>query len=266
MIRSSPVDIYVICMSQETRAVLKRRMIARRLLRVLRRRLGSNLLAAGLCGSVSRGTADKYSDIDMFVILRKLADDWPRVQIVDGIYCGIDSYTPRSALSKISEPSPDLPEILGGFTNLMPLYDRRGILRRLQSRAKAVPPEVFRRSAELALLGSYEDFCRAKSAYSRRDDVVFRDNVYLVTYSAALIVASLNQAAFASDREIFKAHKTFSRLPRHYERIEKLRYGSLKRRELFRVFLDFYLNLVEFCEREGISLPVSRRVLKAARA
>jgi len=244
--------------------VLKRRMIARRLLRVLRRRLGSNLLAAGVYGSVSRGTADKYSDIDMFVILRKLVDDWPRVQIVDGIYCGIDSYTPRSALSKISEPSPDLPEILGGFTNLMPLCDPQGILRRLQSRAKAVPPEVFRRSAELALVGSYEDFCRAKSAYSKRDDVVFKDNVYLVTYSAALIVASLNQAVFASDREIFKAHKTFSRLPRHYKKIEKLRYGSLQRRELFRVFLDFYLNLVEFCEREGISLPVSRRVLKAA--
>jgi len=245
--------------------VLKRRMIARRLLRVLRRKLGSNLLAAGVRGSVSRGTADKYSDIDMFIILRKPADDWPRVQIVDGVYCGIDSYTPHSALSQISKPSPDLPEILGGFTNLMPLYDPRGILPRLQSKAKAVPPEVFQRSAEMALLGSYEDFCRAKSAYQTRDDIVFKDNVYLVTYSAALIVASLNQAVFASDREIFKAHKTFLKLPRQYERIEKLRYGSLQRHELVRVFLDFYLNLVKFCEREGISLPVSRRVLRAAR-
>ncbi len=41
----------------------------------LRKSLRRNLLAIGVCGSVARGTAEKYSDVDLLVLVRKLKPD-----------------------------------------------------------------------------------------------------------------------------------------------------------------------------------------------
>ena len=59
-------------MPPRTNSVLDRKLvIARKVIIQLRRKLGSNLRAAGLSGSVGRGTAEKYSDIDFLLIVRK---------------------------------------------------------------------------------------------------------------------------------------------------------------------------------------------------
>jgi len=83
-----------------------------------------------------------------------------------------------------------------------------------------------------------------------------------VTDCAANIVASLNHTDFVSDREIFKAYKRCPKLPKRFNRIEKLRYGHLKGRALFAMLLSFYLNLIEFCETEGIHFPVHEEILR----
>jgi len=83
-----------------------------------------------------------------------------------------------------------------------------------------------------------------------------------VTCSAALAIASLNHAVYQSDREIFKAHKRFRKLPVGFNRIEPLRYVGLKREKLFHTLLDFYVKVVDFCREEGIKFAVDNQRLR----
>lgn len=239
--------------------------IARKVVDQLQRSLGSNLRAAGLQGSVARGTAQRYSDIDFLLIVRNprpSTDHIDGLMIVDDTYCSLGFETWSSAVQQITEPNYELPELLGGFTKILAVYDPERLFPRLLALAKRIPASLFTKSAERALVHSYEDFCRVKNAYVNGDEVVLRDNVLYVTHSAALVVAALNRTHFVSDREIFKAHRRFRKLPRGYSRIEKLRYGNLKGRELFETFLGFYCDLVAFAGREGVHFPVSRETLR----
>ncbi len=250
-------------MRPKTERVLDRKLvIARKVILQLRRKLGSNLRAAGLRGSVGRGTAEKYSDIDFLLIVRKAANNLPKFMIVDDNYCSLGFETWDSAIRQLTQPNHELPELLGGFTRILPIYDPQRLLPRLETRARKVPAEVFQKSAELALLHSYEDFCRVKNAYLKGDRMVLKDNVLFVTHSSAVVVASLNRTPFVSDREIFKVHKKFAKLPKRFGRIWELRYGNLKGQRLFNTFLSFYLDLVSFARKEGIRFPVGVRTLK----
>jgi hypothetical protein len=248
--------------SKPTRVASQKIEIARRVVTQLRRRLRKDLLAAGVTGSIARGTAETYSDVDLVIMVKKVRHDLPNLRVIHGTYCSIGQQTFNDALSKLSQPCDELSEILGGYSQILPIYDPLRLFPKLEKRAVSVPGKVFRESARIALLHSYEDFCRAKNAFLKGDHIVLMDNILQITYSAALVVASLNHAAFVSDREIFKAHKRFSKLPRRFERIEKLRYGNLKGRRLLTMLMDFYLDLIRFCEGENLHFPVDERTLK----
>jgi predicted nucleotidyltransferase len=240
----------------------KKRSIARKVSRYLREDFGANLLAVGLRGSVARGTAEKFSDVDLLVILQKFQKIPATYKIVDNTYCSLNFETWRTAISKLRRPHPELPETLGGFTKILSLYDPSGLLPRIEAEARKVPSNVFRESAELAMAHSFEDFCRAKNAFLKRDDLVLQDSIDNVTHSAANAVAALNETGFVSDREIFKAYKKFGKLPRDFAAIQALRYGNLSRLELFKTMIRFYVNLVDFCKQERVDFPVEREVLE----
>lgn len=238
-------------------AILReKRSIAEKVSRRLRQNFGANLLAVGLRGSVARGTAEKFSDVDLLVVLQKLEKTQRTYEITDNTYCSLNFETWKSATSKLCEPDPELPETLGGFTKILGVYDPSGKLPRLEEEARRVPRNVFRKSAELGLIHSFEDFCRAKNAFLKKDDIVLRDSIHNVTHSAANVVAALNEKGFASDREIFKAYKKFRKLPRNFSKIQAMRYGHLSRPKLFKTLIQFYINLVDFCQQGGLDFPV----------
>ena len=243
--------------------VVKRLTIARKLARQLKREYGRNITAIGIIGSVAREKAEQYSDIDLEIIVKKATPESYQSRIIENTYCSLTFVTRRSVIQEITRPDPDLPERLGGYTRIRPIYDPAGFLRTLEAKARHVPPRVFRRSAELALLHSYEDFCRVKNAYLDHDEGLLRDNANYVTHSASLIVASLNNAYFVSDREIFKAYKRFNRLPRGFTRINDIRYGHLKPKKLLETTMALYLDVIEFCSNEGIQFPVDQEYLRS---
>lgn len=249
-------------MVPKNKTIAAKLKIVERIVHELRVQLGSDLRAVGLSGSVARGTAEEYSDIDFLVILKQPHPELPLFQIIENTYCSLLYETRDSINEQLKTPNHELPEILGGLTKLLPLYDPGKILPKIEEKANKVPEKLFRKCAELALIHSYEDFCRTKNAYLREDEIVLKDNVLNVTISAANIVAALNNAHFDSDREIFKAHKRLRKLPKGFNRIEDLRYGDLHGKKLFEEIIDFYVNLVDFCLKEGIKFPVPEDVLK----
>jgi predicted nucleotidyltransferase len=240
----------------------KKKSIATNVSRELRDDLGANLLAVGLRGSVARGTAEKFSDIDLLVILQKFQRILRTYKIVNSTYCSLNFETWRTAISKLSRPHPELPETLGGFTRILSLYDPSGLLPKIEAEARKVPSNVFRESAELSLVHSFEDFCRAKNAFLKRDGLVLQDSIHNITHSAVNAVAALNETSFVSDREIFRTYKKFGKLPRNFATIQSLRYGKLSRPQLFKTMIRFYTGLVDFCKEEGLTFPVEREVLE----
>lgn len=243
-------------------AILReKKSIAEKVARHLRQNFGANLAALGLRGSVARGTAETFSDIDLLVILRRLKKT-RNFEILDNTYCSLNFETWKSATSTLREPHHEFPETLGGFTKILPVYDPGGLLPRLEREARLVPSDVFRKSAELALIHSFEDFCRAKNAFLNKDEVVLIDSIQNVTHSAANVVAALNGQGFVSDRELFKAYKKFKRLPRNFSKIQALRYGHMSGPKLFETMMQFYVDLVEFSKQRGISFPVTLEVIE----
>jgi predicted nucleotidyltransferase len=238
-------------------AILReKRLIGRKVARQLKKDLGANVLAIGFIGSVARGTAERFSDVDLFIVLRKSAEITGTYMIVNNTYCSLNFETWKSAISKLREPHPELPEILGGFTKILGVYDPGGLMPQFEEEARQVSSSVFLKSAELALIHSFEDFCRAKKAFLNKDDVVLKDNVHNVTLSASNVVAALNGYGFASDREIFKVYKKFRKVPRNFSKIQALRYGDLSTPRLFKTLMQFYVNLVDFCKQVGVHFPV----------
>jgi Nucleotidyltransferase domain len=228
----------------------------------LKRENGRNVTAVGVTGSVARGKAERYSDIDMEIIVGKAVAGSYQSRIIEDVYCSLTFATRREALREITQPHPEVPQKLGRFTMIHRLYDPAGFLSSLQERANHIPSHIFHKSAELALLYSYEDFCRVKNAYLDRNEGLLRDNVNYVTHSASLVVASMNNSHFVSDREIFTTYKRLSKLTRDFERIELLRYGHLSPKKLFHTTISFYLELIDFCSSEGIQFPVDQEQLQ----
>ncbi len=271
--RIRPVAKHTSSPEARSEIVEEKLALANRVVAQLRRKLGPGIQAVGVVGSVARGTAQKYSDIDLLLIVRRKpsnlgqlglreAHDGNLFMIVNDTYCSLSFETWSSAVGQLTRPNLQLPELLGGFTKIHAIYDPKRVLPRLEAKAQNILPSVFRESAELALLHSYEDYCRVKNAYLSGDEIVMRDNVLYVTHSAALVVACLNHSHFRSDREIFKAHGKLPKLPRHFSRIEKLRYGNLTRRKLFQMLVAFYGDLIGFAEKEGIRFPVGMEKLR----
>jgi len=244
-------------------AILReKRSIGRKVSRQLKEEFGEDLLAVGLRGSVASRTAERFSDVDLLIVVRSLGRIPSTYRIVDDTYWSLNFETWKSAISKLREPNPELPEILGGFAKILDVYDPSTLLPRLEEEARRVPSTVFRKSAELALMHSFEDFCRAKNAFLKKDDIVLRDNILNATTSAANVVAALNAKGFASDREIFKAYKKFRKLPRNFSKIQALRYGHLSRPRLLKTFMQFYVNLVDFCKQGGVRFPVELEAIE----
>lgn len=252
-------------MVPSSNATAEKLLLAQRLTLEFRKKLRKNLRAVGVVGSVARGTAQEYSDIDMLLIVKRNPESIPRDQIRDNTYCSINPETWKSAVRQINGPHSVhdyLPEILGGFTKIRALFDPERLFPRLEVLASKVPRRVFKKNAESILVHSYEDFCRAKNVFLHGDEVVLRENVWWVTHAAANIVSALNEAHFVSDREIFKAYKRLKRTPRGFGKIQLLRYGDLRGVRLFKLFLSFYVELVRFCRREGVQFPVEEAALK----
>ncbi len=148
--------------------------IARKVVRQLKGEIGHNLLAVGTTGSVARGGPEQYSDVDLLVIVRRRLTNVSQFRIVDETYCSLVFETKDSGLSQLRRPNHELAELLGGFTRILPLYDPERLLPKLESRARSIPGELYRKSAQLALIHSYEDFCRVKNAYLKGDEIILK--------------------------------------------------------------------------------------------
>lgn len=220
-------------------------------------RHGPAVAAVGIYGSVARGDEGPHSDVDVLVLSYSPLFPPPSPHLFGEMIVWINSYTLADAERELSEPSAGYPERLGGWLEILPIYDPHLQIRRLQELARSAPADLFRKSAELALLGARDMLSKIRNCRARYDEDGLREASQWLTLYAAWAVASLNRTPFRTDNEIFTAHRRFASVPRGYEVIRDLRYGRTPKEELYQTAEGLWDNLERFAREHGVPLPRS---------
>lgn len=222
--------------------------LARRTAVILEGRLGRDLLATGVTGSVARGTDRRHSDVDLvFLVRRRVA--WPRFQVREGSLVTFLQETREEAWGEVCGAHLGLPEALAGWRSMCPLYDPTGLLRRLIARARRTTPAQFRGAARLEILGAFEDLGKIRNAVDARDPGAAREFAIWYTGGAALALLDLRRRVPASDGSIFAETAGLGPLGRG---LCRLRYGPLSVSETAELAERTWAGLLREARRQGI--------------
>lgn len=224
--------------------------LAKRMAAELRRREGSNLVAAGVYGSVARGTERRYSDVDLLVVVKRKRPSLG-IQMRDGILVTILQHTPSDARTEVLGSRADLNNALGGWRSLRPLYDPTRLLRTLRDRARRPAPTQFLLAARRALLETYEDLGKLRNAVSSGDLDEAREMAIWFTGGAMGALYDMEGHVLATGRRAFVEVRRRGRLGKE---IRLLRYESRSLRETSRLAEEIWAGLLRRARQRGIAV------------
>jgi hypothetical protein len=183
----------------------------------------ANLAGFGVFGSVPRGDARRFSDLDvLFVVKRRKARTRP--EVVRGVLVTYHHLTVAEAREEVSGSGPWLNDALGGWRSLKPLYDPTGLLRRLKRRAARPKAAQFDESARRDLLETYEDLGKLRNAMANWDREEAREMALWFTGAAAGSLLDLERHVTSTGRRMFIEAR---RLGTAGQAIWRLRYEDL---------------------------------------
>lgn len=136
----------------------ERLAFAREILRRALAAYGDAVTAAGLYGSMARGTDGPYSDIEMYVVLATPGADFSHEWSYGPGKVEVDFYGEDLLLERAASVEGRWPLTHGSVTHVLPLYDPTGFFVRLRETAISVPPERFRAVIPQVLTGEMYEF------------------------------------------------------------------------------------------------------------
>lgn len=219
------------------------------LVRRVRRRLGDELVAAGVYGSTATGEARAHSDIDLLAVVRRHRRDLS-IRTHAGYLVTILQETPEEAEDEVTGSRADLHEALGGWRSMRALYDPTGLIARLTVRARRPTPSQFRAAARKALLEAYEDYGKLLNAIDATDRDEMREMAIWFTGAAKMVVFDLAREVVPTGR------RAFSELRRHGpvgEAIRSLRYHGHSPEETRRLAEAIWRDLLHRAALQGIA-------------
>lgn len=176
--------------------------LAQQLAEEWRRREGRNLLAVAVYGSVASGTERAHSDIDLLVLVRRPTGR-PGAAVRRGFLVTVREMTRVEAWDEVRGFHLALPEILGGWRSMRPLYDPTGLVARLAEMSQPVRASQFREAARRCFPSVYEDLGKLRDAIEVRDRARMREMAIWFTGGAAWLALLLDRHVVASGKEMF---------------------------------------------------------------
>jgi hypothetical protein len=222
--------------------------LAKEILAERRAREGPNLLAFGVTGSVAYGGDGRRSDLDLVVIVRRKLRI-PKFRMREGVLVSMSVMAPDEARGEVTGSNPSLPEILSGWRSMRPLYDPKGVMRRLVERAHRVPAAQWRRCAREGMLAAYEDLGKLRNAAEAGDVAKVREMAIWFTGGAAEVLLCLEQEAVPEGRELFVEVVGIGAVGKE---IGRLRYLNLGVREAARAAERIWIELRRKARRQRI--------------
>lgn len=215
----------------------------------LRRKEGRNLVAVALYGSVASGTEHAHSDVDLLVIARRNKER-PAALMRRGYLVTLKAMTPEEAEGEVTGPHLALPEILGGWRSMRPLYDPTGLVRRLVARSRRVPASQFRNAARRGLLAVYEDLGKLRDAIETGDRARTREMAIWYTGGVTCLAFLLDRKVIPSGKEMFVEVRQLGAFGRA---ITALRYDRLSAADTSRLAESSWSSLRRKAARQGIA-------------
>ena len=230
---------------------MDRMRLARTIARELRETERSNLVAVGVYGSVARGKDREFSDLDLFIILRKKRS-WIRPGFREGTLVTPSVHTPAEAREEVTGSGPWLCEKLGGWRSMKPLYDPRRVLANLIAKARRPAPSQFRRSAREDLIATYEDYGKVLNAAEAGDADDAREMSLWFTGGAGGALLDIGGRAIRTDHQMTAEVRRCGALGRDMLR---LRYTTWSPKETGRLARRIWKGLVQRAIDRGVRLP-----------
>ena len=170
----------------------------------------AGVVAIFLTGSVNRGEADEFSDLDVSVLVRTVEFVHNSVCYRDGFLVSVERSTPEHRAQAFTDPVTALWNLFSLQTGRA-LYDPEGIFAELQVCARAVDRAALRRAGEAQacaqIANQAEELHKVMGGLSRGDEAK-------IIYALAGLTFSLGTAALLSTGKLLPTENRYLTLAR----------------------------------------------------
>ncbi|MFH1425469.1 MAG: kanamycin nucleotidyltransferase C-terminal domain-containing protein [archaeon] len=225
---------------------------------------GKEVLAIAVYGSLAQELDERYSDVEMYTILKKdYKDKNNNFAIYKGIPVSYWLITDNEVLEKIKEIDgswPEWPQNVVTYLDPLVLYDYGNIFEKYKKIVDKIPQKIFMSEAEKTMLLLYEQICKIKNANLKKDDFNLVYESRELAWFVFMFVAFVNRKYYTSTKTRLSESVKFGKLPKDYERLMQilLGMGRVDNKKLYESSLEMWKNIFVFGKRLGMGLKEIR--------
>lgn len=183
-----------------------------------RDRLGGDLLAAGIYGSLARGSDGPYSDIEMLCVLRTSDADLSHEWCTGPWKAEVNLLGRDTVLAQAAEVDERWPLTHGAFVHVLPLHDPEGFFPELRATALGQPRQKFAAAMRGLIVGElYEWVGKLRNARHRGETIPLPRIALDMALHGAFLIALAERHLYSTGSKVFAESLGLSGRPEGYD-------------------------------------------------
>ncbi len=201
----------------------ERMALAEEIARRLTAALGSNLSAVGVYGSLARGEAGPYSDLEMYAVVRNPVEVRRYEFVYRGLKVEVDVDQEQDLLREAATVDERWPLKTGSFVDVQPLHDPGGFFDELRRAALAVPEEATRAALRQAFVDEVcETIGKLRNAQAGGNSGYLPLAAHDLVWQTATLLGLARRRPYKSRATVIPASLALTPLPRGYRELADL--------------------------------------------
>ncbi|WP_096440098.1 kanamycin nucleotidyltransferase C-terminal domain-containing protein [Alteribacter populi] len=197
--------------------------IIKQVTKQLHKKLGSDLLALGLYGSVGKGTEGAYSDIEMHVFVKDGTHFSSHEFIYEPFKIELSVQTKTDIIKEAQTVDDGWSIKAGVFTEVQALYDPTDLFTQLKKFALNVPDSEIREvMKEFMIWEPYETMGKIRNNYERGTYYYLPWGAKDLSWQTAKLIGLANRMIYSTRSETFKEAVSATSKPSGFENLAEL--------------------------------------------